>query len=131
MNRWGFTKQLDQSRMQSPMTVLFGIFFIAGLLFLFLADFPVNGQLGSEGIASDAQGNFERQVVEVAGVGWTGFLPGWLIDLFGGTQVAGVGWTGYLPGWLIDLFGGTQVAGVGWTGYLPGWLIDLFGAPIA
>jgi len=109
----GLTKhQNERSWAQQNFTLLLGLFFLSALLFLFLADFPVNNSAGVDRIVSDINKTFSatsnNNEIDVAGVGWTGIISDWWNNLFGGTPVAGVGWTGIISDWWNNLFGGTQ-----------------------
>jgi predicted esterase YcpF (UPF0227 family) len=83
------------------------------MVFLGLADFSVD-QPSAENFAYGPNPTLiqveVKDSVEIAGVGWTGYLPVWFQRAFNlnvntTTQIAGVGWTGYLPVWMQNFFG--------------------------
>ncbi len=109
---------------QKKFALAIALFFACELLFMAFADFPTAGEA-----VVDAS---SEAVIQTSGVGWTGILPAWFLNLFGTEAIntAGVGWTGILPAWFINLFGAEPIttSGVGWTGILPTWFVNLFGA---
>ncbi|MBZ0271705.1 hypothetical protein K8I61_06690 [bacterium] len=80
--------------------LLVAVVFACELLFLLLADVPMNN-------ASDVIA--ELQPTDVSGVAWTGFSLDWFFNLFASNDadmtVAGVAWTGFSFDWFFNLFG--------------------------
>jgi len=131
MKEVGIFQELHRKKtFQRRLALLIGIFFAFELLFLLVADFPIQNPAVDQAVVTAPSQTLDAQEFDVSGVGWTDFLPTWLLNLFvvNDTQIAGVGWTDFLPTWLLNLFliNDTQIAGVGWTDFLPTWLLNLF-----
>ena len=110
------------------LVILVALVFVCEMLFL---HFTEDMRLDENAIVEELEA-----MTEVAGVGWTDFMPVWFINFFASNdqadqQMAGVGWTDFVPAWFFNFFASNdqaaqQVAGVGWTDFMPTWWFNLF-----
>jgi hypothetical protein len=106
------------SQVQKRFAILITLVFLGELLFLSMANLPMNTQ--SEDVAI-------VEATQVAGAGWTGVVIDWFKGFFYNDpiQVVGAGWTGIINWFQSFIFEPVIVAGAGWTGIVE-WFQSFF-----